>query len=583
MAVGAPPRRVSDMRPVICDRRTAAGFGISIPALCVALLLLAAPASANLYWVGNNGNPPCTHATLQAAIDTALGSAGFDLIYLVGPGPFNGPFIVIGNELEIVGNVGSCGSGVSVGQATVRAASGSRPLTILSGGVGTVRLRHLMVTTNNGSVNGDGGGIWFAGASRSSRLELFDTRVNANTAFADGGGIFVSQGTLLLSTGSQVGLNAANRGGGVAAFNGAVVELHGASVLTNTALLDGGGIYAPDAQVLIDNLSTQTTTSVGSNLAGGDGGGLYLGGDHQDTIGGLAAAPAVVNSNQAQRGAGAFIDQSSLHLMYAQLAFNAAWGDGGGVYLTGGGVLSSSVGAPTLGGFPRLERNSAGEGAAIYAADGAVVLSSGRIRDHQAGSSGAVTVAAAGAGTLLVLHGVVVESNAAPALFGIDAGAELRLEHCTLTGNTVGGIVRRHDSDSNVSLVSTVLDETEPLFASFEAPATPATPPTLSCVLSHYGSPFSSLPPGTDLSSTSIADPQLVAPPADVHLRYTSPAIDRCPPYAWYDLDGEPRSYDDPYHANVFGTGDAGADEASVLFVDGFESGNLLRWSGAAQ
>ena len=66
-----------------------------------------------------------------------------------------------------------------------------------------------------------------------------------------------------------------------------------------------------------------------------------------------------------------------MHLTYAQVAFNAAWGDGGGVYLTGGGVLSSSAsGAPTVGGFPRLERNSAGEGAAIYAADGTVVLSS---------------------------------------------------------------------------------------------------------------------------------------------------------------------------------------------------------------
>ena len=577
MAVGRPPRRVFGMRPL----RTTASLGVLTSALLPALLLLAAPASANLYWVGNNGSPPCTHATLQAAIDTATGSPGFDLIYLVGAGPFNGPFTVLGGDLEILGNVGSCGSGVAVGQqATLRAASGSRPLTILSGGIGTVRLRHLMVTTNNGSLNGDGGGIWFAGASPSSRLELFDTRVNANTAFGDGGGIFVSQGTLLLSTGAQVGLNDANRGGGVAAFNGAVVELHGASVLTNTALLDGGGIYAPDAQVRIDNLAGQTT-SVGSNLAGGDGGGLYLAGEHDDTIGGLAAAPVVVNSNQAQRGAGLFIDGSSVHVTYAQVAFNAAWGDGGGIYLSGGGVLSSSVfGAPTLGGFPRLERNSAGEGAAIYAADGTVVLSSGRIRDHQADSGGAVTMAAVGAGTLLVLHGAVVESNAGPALFGIDAGAELRLEHCTMTGNTMGAIVRRHDSGSDVSLVSTVLDETEPLFALFEAPASPA-PPTLSCVLSHYSSPFSSLPPGTDLSSTWIADPQLVAPPANVHLRYTSPAIDRCPAYAWYDFDGEPRSYDDPYHANVFGTGDAGADEASVMFVDGFKSGNLTRWSAA--
>jgi predicted outer membrane repeat protein len=566
------------MRPSIA---TSARLRALVPALLLASLPLAAPASANLYWVGNNGSPPCTHATLQAAIDTAVGSPGFDLIYLVGAGPFNGPFTVLGGDLEIHGDVASCGSGVSVGQATLRATSGSRPLTILSGGVGTVRLRHLFVTTNNGSYNGDGGGIWFVGASPSSRLELFDTRVNANTAFGDGGGIFVSQGTLLLSTSTQVGLNAANRGGGVAAFGGAVVELHGASVLSNTALFDGGGIYAPDSRVLIDNLAASTTTSVTSNIAGGDGGGLYLGGDHDDTIGGLAAAPAAVNSNQAQRGAGLFIDGSRVHLTYGKVQFNAAWGDGGGVYLTGYGTLSSAVFGepPTLGGLPLLERNSAGEGAAIYVADGGAVLTSGRIRDHQPGSAGAVTMAAVGEG-LLLLHGVVVESNAAPALFGIDDSAELQLEHCTITTNAVGGIVRWRGASSRVNLVSTVLDETEPLFASFQ---TPATPPMLSCVLSHYGSPFSYLPPGTDLSATSIADPQLVKPPADVHLRYTSPAIDRCLAYAWFDSDGDARSYDDPYHANVFGTADAGADEASVMFIDGFESGNLTRWSGAAQ
>ncbi|HXT50289.1 MAG TPA: hypothetical protein VN811_04560, partial [Thermoanaerobaculia bacterium] len=480
--------------------------------------------------------------------------------------------------LEIHGGVGSCGSGVSVGQATVQAASGSRPLTVLSGGVGTVRLRHLFVTTNNGTYNGDGGGIWFAGASASSRLELFDTRVNANTASGDGGGIFVSQGKLVLSTGAQVGLNVAHRGGGVAAFTGAVVEMRGAGVLSNRAELDGGGIFAPDAQVIIENPSTQTTTFVGSNIAGQDGGGLYLAGQYDDSIGGIAAAPSVVNSNRAQRGAGIFIDGSRVHLSYAQVAFNAATGEGGGVHLTGYGGLSSSTfgDPPNLGEFPRLERNSAGEGAAIYVDDGGVVLSSGRIRDHHAGPGGAALMAAVVEGGLY-LHGVVLESNALPALFTVYDSAQLQLEHATLVGNTVTGIVRWRGSDSSVEVLSTVLDETEPLFASFE---TPAAPPVLACVLSHYASSFSALPPGTDLSFVRIADPQLVAPPADVHLRPTSPAIDLCPAYPWFDFEGEPRSHDDPYHANVFGTGDAGADEASALFADGYESSGLGQWNG---
>ncbi|HXT50554.1 MAG TPA: hypothetical protein VN811_05900, partial [Thermoanaerobaculia bacterium] len=93
MAVAALRRRVFGMRRL----------NALLPGLFLGSLLIATPAAANLYWVGNNGNPPCTHANLQAAIDDAVGSAGFDLIYLVGAGPFNGPFLVLGGDLEIHG------------------------------------------------------------------------------------------------------------------------------------------------------------------------------------------------------------------------------------------------------------------------------------------------------------------------------------------------------------------------------------------------------------------------------------------------------------------------------------------------
>ncbi|HET9769123.1 MAG TPA: hypothetical protein VFS60_19925, partial [Thermoanaerobaculia bacterium] len=123
-------------------------LAVCLPIAALASLLLApARAGAASYWVGNGGNPPCTHATLQQAMNTAVGAAGDDVIYLVGAGPFTGPFTEIGGGFEIVGNVESCGGTLSVGRSTVNAPSGERPLTLLVQGAETVRLRHMMVTT----------------------------------------------------------------------------------------------------------------------------------------------------------------------------------------------------------------------------------------------------------------------------------------------------------------------------------------------------------------------------------------------------------------------------------------------------
>src|ERR1044072_743913 len=136
---------------------------LPIAAFVAALLASATAAEAASFWVGNGGSPPCTHATLQDAMNAAVSAAGDDFIYLVGPGPFVGPFIGVGGGYEVIGNVAACGSTTSVRYAPVRA-SGEPPLTLSVPGAQTVRLRHLMVTAQ-GSHVGDGGAIHFSGAT----------------------------------------------------------------------------------------------------------------------------------------------------------------------------------------------------------------------------------------------------------------------------------------------------------------------------------------------------------------------------------------------------------------------------------
>jgi hypothetical protein len=565
------------MRPSSAAARRPQGIP-RLAATLAALLLAPAAAGAANYWVGNAGVAPCTHATLQAAIDTAVGGAGEDTIYLVGAGPLTGPFTAFGGGFTLVGNVASCGSIQSVGYSTVRAASGSRPLTILMGSAETLRLQKVTITTNDGTYNGDGGCIWFAGSSPASRLELLLAEVTDCTSLGDGGGVYVSGGSVAVFTGGVVAANAANRGGGIAAANGAVVEIRSGSVLGNTALLDGGGIHAPDARVVIEGMQA---TEVAFNLAGRDGGGLYLGGDDENVVTARPGAPpARIHDNQAQRGGGIFVDESFLRLDYARLDHNQAAGEGGALYVgNDSGLVSNGFDTPpsTVGGYPLLEANGAGEGAALYLDGGSAILASGRIRDHHAGAGGAVLAQVAHG--VLFLHGVTFDANVVPALFGFENATLLWLEHLSISGNAVGGMVRWRGATSEMILYASVLDETEPLFASFEAPS---TPPTIACVVSRYSSPFAVVPAGTALDVT-FADPQFVAPPGDLHLRHTSPAIDRCGEGTRFDLDGDVRAYDDRYHPNGDQqTADAGVDETTVLFADGVEVGSLVAWNGVS-
>ncbi len=448
------------------------------------------------------------------------------------------------------------------------------------GGAETVRLQRVVVTTDNGAVNGDGGAIWFAGAGNDSWLDLIDSQVVANTALGDGGGVYVSGGKLWVSTLALVGANnAAGNGGGIAARNGALVEVRGGFVLGNVALFDGGGVYAPDAAV--NMLAGGVAASVSNNIAGRDGGGLYLGSGYVDTFTALPdSAPSLISGNQAQRGGGLFVDGADVRLRYVSVDHNTAGGEGGGAYVTdGGGVFTNGAAElPPRNGFPRLEANVAADGAALYAADGAVILTTGSIRGHQ--GTGAAALAVAAGDTSLLFTGVSFQSNAIPALFGVEDSAFFQLWHVSLAGNDVTGIVRWRGSSSHIFVISSVLDEREPFFASFQAPS---SPPQFGCVVSRYASPFATVPPGTNLADIVFADPQFVAPPGDLHLRHSSPAIDRCSTNPQTDHDGDARSYDDRYHPNgELRTADAGADETTVLFADGGESGALAAWSGVS-
>ncbi|HEV8581250.1 MAG TPA: hypothetical protein VGX68_19465, partial [Thermoanaerobaculia bacterium] len=558
-------------------------------AALAALTMAPAAVLANQYWVGNGGLPPCTHATLQQAIDAAQFNSGDDVIHLVGAGPFTGPFSILGGGIQIVGGVASCGSTTSTGYATVRAPSGKRPLTILMGETGLVTLRRLKITTQLGTFSGDGGGIWFAGAGDSSQLDLNDSQVFNNGALSDGGGIFVSNGVVRLLGGSLVYANTAKNGGGIAGDNGSYIWIDNGAVTANTALFDGGGIYMPGAALIMGFYGlSSSSAAVANNVAGGDGGGIYAGAPWANSSVESASQGTVsaITGNQARRGGGLFLEGGSLRLDRVDVNLNSASEQGGGAFVASGGRLTSNTGfqlpPPVVDGYPRFVTNKAAAGSGLYI-DGlgsSASLHSGSFRDHQGGPGGAALAAMSG-GASLWLIGVTVSGNQVPELFALE-GANMLLEHVSIAGNNLNRLVRWDGAGIGIQVTASSFSETEPFFSGLGATQ---TLPRFSCVVSHFASMLQGMPPGTDLSQVFVGDPRFVNPAAgNLHAFGTSFAVDRCSQTGgFYDSDAEARGFDDPYRVNPAGqTYDAGADEIVSIFWDDLEAGNAVRWSFTA-
>jgi hypothetical protein len=531
----------------------------------------AAPSQAAQFWVGSGTG--CTHATLQGAVDTAQATPGPDFVFLVGPGPFDGPVSIIGGGLTIVGGIGICTDVNSSGYSTLRAPSGSRPLSILIGGSSSVILKRLRITTQQGTLNNDGGAIWFSGGGLASGLVLDDCQVLESVALGDGGGIYVSNATLQVEGFSQISGNAAANGGGIAADAGARVSVYeGSQVSGNTAFFDGGGLHLVGANVQLGMTSRGFSGGpvppplVVNNIAGDEGGGMYL----ADTalasfvIAGAGSPPVGIGGNQARRGGGIFLSNAALQLERAELYFNQAAEDGGGVCVVAQATLTAahtSVASLLAGGYPHFTGNDALRGGSLFVDRGVVALGSGSVFDHDAGA-GDATVSAIGTSTL-ALHGVVFSRNQAPALIALKEGVQLALTHVSMGGNqAAAGLVDWQGTLTGVQVAASAFDETEPFFARF---GTPQNPPTFQCIVSRHGSTFNGVPVGTDLSGVLFADPGFLSPQdGDLHIRPGSAAIDRCPDLtdSTHDVDGELRGFDFDGPATPGGQlWDAGADE----------------------
>jgi hypothetical protein len=220
-----------------------------------------------------------------------------------GAGIFNGGEVNLYDYAEVAGNFGWGIFNYSNQYGVVTLHDKSRVSGNLQSGVaGYYGNKVYLFDRSSVSGNGDGVSCCWSG-SGGVEVELHD---HSSISDNDGAAISAEFSAVTLNGNSAI---AGNMGGGIRTYLYGLTTLNdGSSITSNTAGGDGGGIYNGGGTVTLNDGS-----SITSNTAGGDGGGIYNG-----------CGTVTLN------------DGSSI-------TSNTAGGDGGGIYNGGGTVTLNDV------------------------------------------------------------------------------------------------------------------------------------------------------------------------------------------------------------------------------------------------
>lgn len=226
-----------------------------------------------------------------ATITYALTQADPGDYIFVAAGTYTEPGITIGQSINIIG---SSGSASTIVQAAAPPLTSSSSVFIINSG--TVSLTGLTIKNGgNGSGPIDGGGIYIN--SSATAVTLNNSVVAANSALADGGGIYALGGTLTINN---------------------------STITDNHAVTEGAGIWLENGNTTINS------STISSNVAI-NGGGIF-----NNSTGALVLNNSTVSNNEAQNGGG-IANLSSLALNYSTISTNVTTSS------SGGGIFQDSL------------------------------------------------------------------------------------------------------------------------------------------------------------------------------------------------------------------------------------------------
>jgi predicted outer membrane repeat protein len=290
---------------------------------------------------------------------------------------------------------------------------------------GSLALKNVVISGNS-AAGGSGGGIDVPATG--GTLKISDSSIIDNTASVGGGGIaFAREQTVTISntviTANRVtGTSATDEGGGILGLpdsTGAVVDISGCRISSNTAAVGGGLYLGSSGTPAITIKSTKITgnTALYAGLAGG--GGLYL------AAGKVVIAGSTIRANAARYTGGGIQAEGikSLTVSGSTISSNQTTSSIGGLG-AGGGLFVEGSGSPKI---PVTILNSEfsgnqtfNSGGGLYAANDLALKISGSTfsgnQAEQVGGGGIAVYGATSKGVDVTVTGCTISNNFIPGI-----------------------------------------------------------------------------------------------------------------------------------------------------------------------
>ncbi len=276
-------------------------------------------------------------------------------------------------NIEIHHNTAQWGGGIWIGSNSDLTATGLNihDNSAVSYG-GGLRIFGSRVTLSNSNIHHNtapyGAGVYASiGNTYAPSLNLSsaaDIYSNTASGTAQGGGLYLANGTATITDSSDIYSNLAAQGGG-AYLIGGTLSISGSTseIMINDSSAEGGGIYAAGGSAVL----IYDSAEIYDNTSGGNGGGIYL-------------------------------DASSLTMYSGSIWYNNASGYGGGLAGYNGSSINLGVSSSYCTTSPclRLENNTATSyGGGLYLSTGSASINYARVMNNVATLGGGAYIAAA--------------------------------------------------------------------------------------------------------------------------------------------------------------------------------------------
>jgi hypothetical protein len=185
-------------------------------------------------------------------------------------------------------------------------------------------------TISNNVTQGNAGGVFTSATTTIAGVQILNNQAigYGNAYSGQGGGLYVSFGSVSFTSGSISGNIAGGSGGGVYRQRGSAFTLDGGTISDNVSAQNGGGIY-----IYGGTPTTFTSGSITGNKAQ-NGGGIYS--EYNSTLDGVT----ISNNTAVVNGGGVYQEGYSFLVNSGSITDNTAGTDGNGIYLTASNSLT---------------------------------------------------------------------------------------------------------------------------------------------------------------------------------------------------------------------------------------------------